>query len=321
MARKADTADGGFARVKEATGAPAAVGQACRVKGKAAPETISPEELAAFAERVRRRGEELYRDLPWRDTHEPFAVLVSEVMLQQTQVRRVLGRWERWMELFPTPAALAAAPVQAVLEQWQGMGYNRRALALHRAARAICERHGGQVPSGREELLALPGVGPATAAGVRVFAFGIFDLYIETNVRAVFIHELFPDDESVSDARIAPLVEASCPADASCRAWYYALLDYGAHLKATGVNPTRRAKAYTRQSRFEGSRRQKRAYLLRCVLDGTGELGELVADLGQAEARAGREAPAEDEVAGILADLEREGFLMRLPDGSWAPAE
>ncbi len=285
------------------------------------PASATPEGLAAFTERVRREGERLYRDLPWRDVRDPYAVLLSEVMLQQTQVARVLGRWEKWLADFPTPKALAGAPVQLVLERWQGMGYNRRALNLHRAAREICGRFGGRVPCGKEELLSLPGVGPATAAGVRVFSFGQPDVYIETNVRAVFIHEFFEGADEVAERDIAALVEATCPPDEGCRAWYYALLDYGAHLKAGGANPARRAKAYRRQSRFEGSHRQKRAFLLRCVLEGVGAPVDLAAELNAFEGTAGRPALDAGEVAAILEELAAEGFIVRLSDGRFAGAE
>ncbi len=125
----------------------------------------------------------------------------------------------------------------------------------------------------------------------------------------------------MAEREIAALVEATCPADGSCRAWYYALLDYGAHLKASGVNPARRAKAYRRQSRFEGSHRQKRAFLLRCVLEGVGAPDELDAELARAEEKAGRAAPDPGQAAQILSELAAEGFVTRLPDGSWAPAE
>jgi A/G-specific adenine glycosylase len=134
---------------------------------------LSAEEVTAFRERVLGHYREHGRhDLPWRLTHDPYAVLVSEVMLQQTQVARVVPYFERWMEAFPTPDALAAAPLDAVLEHWQGLGYNRRAVALRRAAETIARDHGGEVPRDYDALLALPGVGPATASAVLAFAYG-----------------------------------------------------------------------------------------------------------------------------------------------------
>ncbi len=281
---------------------------------------VSPERLEEFSATVWERGRELYRDLPWRDTHDPYAILLSEVMLQQTQVSRVMGRWEQWLETFPTIADLASAPLPPVLELWQGMGYNRRALNLKRCAEEVVAMHDGVVPSDKKALLGLPGIGPSTSAGVRVFAFRQPDMYLETNVRAVFIHELFPGRESVADKELVSLVEATCPQDARVRAWYYALLDYGAYLKKTMPNPTRRSKHYTRQSKFEGSHRQKRAYLLRRVIDDALSTEDLARDLAQSERASGRQEPSVEEVRAILDELEREGFVMRRGD-AWLCAE
>lgn len=281
---------------------------------------VSPERLEEFSATVWERGRELYRDLPWRDTHDPYAILLSEVMLQQTQVSRVMGRWEQWLETFPTIADLASAPLPPVLELWQGMGYNRRALNLKRCAEEVVAMHDGVVPSDKKALLGLPGIGPSTSAGVRVFAFRQPDMYLETNVRAVFIHELFPGRESVADKELVSLVEATCPQDVRVRAWYYALLDYGAYLKKTMPNPTRRSKHYTRQSKFEGSHRQKRAYLLRRVIDDALSTEDLARDLAQSERASGRQEPSVEEVRAILDELEREGFVMRRGD-AWLCAE
>ena len=186
------------------------------------------------------RGDELYRDLPWRHVDDPYAVLVSEIMLQQTQVARVGRFWERFLSAFPTVDALAAAAVPDVLELWQGLGYNRRALALKRTADTCAVERAGRLPETYEDLLALPGIGPATAAGVVAFAYQRPSVYLETNVRSVFLHELFPEEEAVSDKVLLPLVEAAAfhpVAAADPRRWYYGLLDYGAHLKATVPNP------------------------------------------------------------------------------------
>lgn len=281
---------------------------------------VSPERLEEFSATVWERGRELYRDLPWRDTHDPYAILLSEVMLQQTQVSRVMGRWEQWLEAFPTIADLASAPLPPVLELWQGMGYNRRVLNLKRCAEEVVAMHDGVVPSDKKALLGLPGIGPSTSAGVRVFAFRQPDMYLETNVRAVFIHELFPGRESVADKELVSLVEATCPQDARVRAWYYALLDYGAYLKKTMPNPTRRSKHYTRQSKFEGSHRQKRAYLLRRVIDDALSTEDLARDLAQSERASGRQEPSVEEVRAILDELECEGFVMRRGD-AWLCAE
>ena len=278
--------------------------------------------LGSFCETVWCEGDRLYRDLPWRRTRDPYAIWVSEVMLQQTQVARVDGRWQRWLERFPDTAVLADADAGDVLEEWQGLGYNRRALSLARAARMI-EDAGGEFPREERDLVALPGIGPATAAGIRAFAFDLPGVYLETNVRTVFLHELFPDAHDVPDSALVPLVREACPGFAAAcgaergpRAWYYALLDSGAFLKQTLPNPSRRSRTHARQSRFEGSRRQKRAELVRVLLDAR-RLGvaltrdDLARELDAVEVAAGRPPVDGDELDRILAELEREGFCAR----------
>ena len=282
-------------------------------------------ELRAFVEFVAKKGRELYRDLPWRRTYDPYAIWISEVMLQQTQVSRVDGRWQRWLERFPTVDALAAAAPSDVLDEWQGLGYNRRALSVHRTAQAISEA-GGVFPQDPKELVKLPGIGPATAAGIRAFAFNLHGVYLETNVRTVFLHELYPQAEGVPDSELVPLVELTCPAsiagaaDAAAteltpRSWYYALLDYGAYLKKTIPNPSRRSKSHVKQSRFEGSHRQKRAELLRVLLahkdEGGAEFETLHQELCQIEVNAGREILDEQVTLGLLEELAKEGFCQK----------
>lgn len=294
-----------------------------------------------FRTLVRAEGVRLYRDLPWRNTRDPYGIWISEVMLQQTQVPRVLERWGAWLDRFPSVQALAQAPVADVLEEWQGMGYNRRALALKGAAEAIVAEYDGEIPQDTRRLCALPGIGPATAQGIRSFAFDLPGVYLETNVRTVFLHHFFPDVPGVPDRELVPLIQAACPAGEDAagdlfaiaqdendtpRSWYYALLDYGAHLKKTVPNPSRRSSSYTRQSAFEGSRRQKRAHIVRMLLDASkcgGLLGidEIAAGVNDMELKAGRPHVERELVASILDDLEREGFCVRRESGGldvWA---
>lgn len=264
----------------------------------------------AFVALVREQGAALYRDLPWRNIDDAYGVLVSEVMLQQTQVARVQRYWQRWMSLFPTVDALAAADTATVLEAWQGLGYNRRALALKRACEQCSAEHAGQLPQKVDELVRLPGIGPATAAGVVAFAYDRPSVYIETNVRSVFLHELFPDGQGVSDKQLAPYVADTCP-DEGARSWYYALLDYGAHLKTQVANPSRRSSHYARQSAFEGSRREKRSFILKCVLaapEGIA-ISEVRRALDAHEREAGRDAVDPALFDSILSDLQAEGFF------------
>lgn len=280
--------------------------------------------LERFVDRVWSEGQGLFRDLPWRRSRDPYEVLVSEVMLQQTQVARVIGYHERWLAAFPDLEALAAAPLSVVLANWQGLGYNRRAIALKRLAEEVVQRArrdgvAARLPSDEAELKALPGIGPATAAGVRAFAFDLPGIYLETNVRAVVLHELFADAVGVPDREIVPLLERAFEIAAArgigARDWYFAMLDYGAHLKRTNPNPSRRSAHHSRQSRFEGSRRQKRAALLRAVMEEPGLQASAYA------ARVRERAQIDDrEAESVLEELSLEGFLVRDGD-SWLVAE
>jgi len=263
--------------------------------------------LDRFIATVVQRGAELYRDFAWRQTTDPYAILVSEVMLQQTQVSRVEKYFDVWLELFPTVDALAATTVSDVLEVWQGLGYNRRALMLKRTAEQISEQHAGNVPDTYDDLVALPGIGPATATGILAFAFNQPAPYLETNVRTVVLHELFPESCEVSDRAVRDVVETAATQsherNIEPRTWNYALLDYGAWLKKTVPNPSRRSKHHTVQSAFEGSHRQKRATLLRLVLElPNGTAGEY----------ADRSGYDIQTVEDILAELSSEGFFSPL---------
>ncbi|MEG2260283.1 MAG: adenine glycosylase [Raoultibacter sp.] len=268
---------------------------------------IEPDDFIA---RVWREGAQHQRNnLPWRCVDDAYAVLVSEVMLQQTQVVRVLKYWNAFLALFPTLDALAAADTACVLEQWQGLGYNRRALALKRAADICAAEHAGKLPRGIDALMALPGIGPATAAGVCSFAYNEPSVYLETNVRTVFLHEFFPEEQGVSDKELYPLVQITCSQD-NPRGWYYALLDYGAHLKATQVNPSRKSAHHTRQSSYVGSRRQKRAEALRCVLANPGiSDGELFAHLEAFEHAGKREQLDYQAYRSVVDGMVAEGFF------------
>jgi len=239
--------------------------------------------------------------MPWRETRDPYRILVSEVMLQQTQVDRVRAKYEEFVVAFPDLAALAVAPLDRVLAAWQGLGYNRRAVALHRSARILEREHRGLIPDDTAALVALPGIGAATAASIRAFAFDAPVVFIETNIRRVFIHEFFPGREAVADAELLPLVAATLDRR-SPRQWYYTLMDYGAALARQVPNPNRRSRAYTRQSRFEGSDRQVRGAILRALVGGSALTGSGIV----------RAAGGDSErVVRLLGDLEREGFLHR----------
>jgi len=204
-------------------------------------------------------------DLPWRKTHDPYRIMVSEIMLQQTQVDRVIPKYRAFIRKFPTVRALARAPLSAVLREWHGLGYNRRAKMLHQAAQAIVKKHNGRFPLDRNDLIDLPGIGPYTASAIRVFAHNQPDSLIETNVRAVFLHHFFPKKQKIADFVLLPYIEALTDTKAP-REWYSALMDYGSYLKKTVPNPSRRSAHHTRQKPFKGSDREIRGAILKALV-------------------------------------------------------
>ncbi|ABN57648.1 MULTISPECIES: HhH-GPD family protein [Methanoculleus] len=239
------------------------------------------------------------RDLPWRHTTDPYRILVSEIMLQQTQVERVVVRYREFLDRFPDFASLARAPRSEVLLAWQGMGYNRRAIALQETARRVVEEYSGDLPADVETLATFPGIGNATASAICAYAFNLPVVYVETNIRRIFIHFFFQDREGVRDDEILPLVERTLYRE-NPREWYSSLMDYGTVLKKRTANPNRRSASYSRQSRFEGSDRQIRGRILALVLEeGTVTEKEVILRLCEEPGR----------VKKILGDLAREGFV------------
>lgn len=204
--------------------------------------------------------------LPWRQTKDPYRILVSEMMLQQTQVDRVIPKYKDFLKAFPSFGSLAKAPLGAVLGHWQGLGYNRRAKMLHECAKAVVREYDGKLPEDEAKLRALPGIGPYTARAVLAFAFGVAESLIETNVRTVYIHHFFPNETDVTDSMLLPYIERTLPVD-NPREWYYALMDYGSHLKRTVGNNITKSKHYTKQSTFKGSDRQIRGAIIRELTD------------------------------------------------------
>ncbi len=205
------------------------------------------------------------RDFPWRQTTDPYHILVSEMMLQQTQTDRVAVKFEVFISAFPTVKTLAASSLRDVLMTWQGMGYNRRARQLLEMAVRIIESYGGKIPDTPEELVRLPGIGKATAAAICAFAFNKPVVFIETNIRAVFIHFFFHSRKKVHDQDILKLVEAMLD-QSNPRQWFSALMDYGAMLKRKHPNPSRKSAHHQKQTSFKGSRRQLRGLVLRSLL-------------------------------------------------------
>ncbi len=208
-------------------------------------------------------------DLPWRQpepdgSYNPYKILVSEIMLQQTQVSRVMPKFNDFVKTFPSFESLAAASLSDVVRKWSGLGYNRRAKFLHQTAQAIVEQCKGCLPKEYRGLVALPGVGPNTAGAILAYAYNEPAVFIETNIRTVFIHHFFADQQRVPDAKIVPLIETSL-LHGRIREWYWALMDYGTYVKQTVGNASRTSASYTKQTTFDGSRRQIRGQVLRLL--------------------------------------------------------
>lgn len=222
-------------------------------------------EVMAFRSVVLTYFREHGRVLPWRNTDDPYEILVSEFMLQQTQVPRVLKAYPVFLSRFPSVHRLAEVSQPDVLVAWQGLGYNRRALYLHRTARQVVDGYSGIIPDDVSRLERFPGIGHATASAICAFAYNQPTVFIETNIRTVFIHHFFAGEPTVSDKDILPLVDQTVDTD-DPRIWYHALMDYGVALKGAFGNPSRRSTSYTRQSPFQGSDRQLRSSILRIIL-------------------------------------------------------
>ncbi|MBM3894316.1 A/G-specific adenine glycosylase [Candidatus Dependentiae bacterium] len=239
------------------------------------------------------------RHFAWRDNPTPYYVFVSEVMLQQTQTFRIIDKFELFISHFPDFNTLAQAPFVDVLRCWKGLGYNRRAKFIQQAAQIICTKHDGVLPSLPEELVKLPGIGPATACSIPTFAFNKPTVFIETNIRAVFIHEYFPSQENITDAQLMPLIQSTVDIK-NPRDWYYALMDYGVFLKKNHKNPSRKSKHHVKQSKFEGSNRQLRGKILEQLL---------LFKKCTAHELAGVCASTEDKIDSITQDLINENLI------------
>jgi A/G-specific adenine glycosylase len=243
------------------------------------------------------------KNLPWRqnidDINFDYRVLVSEMMLQQTQVNRVIDKFNQWMELFPTISSLANASFDEVLSAWSGLGYNRRARYLQETAIILLNEFDGHVPREVSRLVELPGIGQATAAAIIVYAFNLPLVFIETNIRTVFIHHFFPDTTQVSDAQLVSLIDQSMDKE-NPREWYWAIMDYGSFLKQSVGNISKNSKHYKKQSKFEGSARQLRGSILKLLLIKERTLRDL------------QENTFFDErLEAILATLERERLIKK----------
>lgn len=262
---------------------------------------LSSEQIASFQYLIYSYYNKHRRDLPWRNTDNPYHILVSEIMLQQTQVERVIEKYGLFLARFPDVVSLSKATLKEVLEVWQGLGYNRRAISLTKLAGIIVSEHKSELPVDVEELVKLPGIGRATAGCILAFAFHVPSVFIETNIRRVFIHHFFQDRKGVHDKEIIPLVEATLDRS-NPRDWYYALMDYGSHLNKEIENPNKKSAHYSRQAPFEGSDRKIRGAVLKSLVKVTSMTEEDIVITINTEKRRTKK---------ILSALVKEGFIKK----------
>ena len=197
--------------------------------------------------------------------------MVSEYMLQQTQVSRVIPKYQQWMKTFPTLQSLSKAPLSKVLLHWSGLGYNRRARALHEASKTIFVKYKNKFPKDTETLITLPGVGAYTARAILTFSFGAREIFIETNIRTVFIHFFFDiQKEKIADELLLEVITQSLPSSDLCtiQEWYWALMDYGSYLKLNGNRSHQKSTHFKKQSTFQGSKRQVRGAIIKMLSKG-----------------------------------------------------
>lgn len=240
-------------------------------------------------------------ELPWRKTDDPYKILVSEMMLQQTQVERVIPYYTKFVKKYPSIRTLARAPLAEVLQMWQGLGYNRRAKFLHGACVYMMEIYGGNVPTDAAELESIWGIGPYTARAVMTFAYNHNAVFIETNIRTVIIQYFFKDQENISDTDITEVLKKVLP-HGQARAWYSALMDYGSHLKRTGIKHNSKVKGYIKQSQFRGSPREARGAVLRALTQGPSTKRRLLALVPP---------PRKAQMEHVLLQLEKEQMIVK----------
>lgn len=259
---------------------------------------LAPRTVAAFQRLIYQYYRKNGRVFPWRQTSDPYHIVVSEIMLQQTQTSRVVKRYEDFIALFPDFSSLAFAPLQNILQAWQGLGYNRRAIVLQRIAQTVVSSFDGQLPSTPEVLATLPGIGRYTASAIAALAFNQPTAFIETNIRTVFLYFFFRDTKEVADRDISPIVEATLDR-ANPREWYYALFDYGAMLKRKEKLSATSAH-YRKQSPFKGSNRELRGQILRLLLANSAiSEDEVIKQLNHSPVR----------IKKNLQQMQKEGFI------------
>jgi A/G-specific adenine glycosylase len=269
----------------------------------------TPKSRARFKATIRAFYRDNKRSFPWRETTNPYHILVSEIMLQQTQTERVVSFYNRFIRELPTFDALARCSTDHLITLWKGLGYNRRALALRATAQQVVDSYNGILPQSLEALTSLPGIGDYTAHAVTAFAYNKRALLIETNIRTVLIHHFFKECSEVSDQTLKIVLTQLLPRT-NYREWYYALMDYGVHLKAQGIKAHRQSAHYTKQKPFRGSRRELRGKILGMLLNEqtkTMRIDKIVLATGKSTT----------EVTAVVESLVQEGFMTKKRGGAY----
>lgn len=273
-----------------------------------------------FISTVEKFYKEYRRDMAWRRDTNPYYIVVSEIMLQQTQVHRVTGKFDSWIKRFPDWQALAKASTKDVLQEWSGLGYNRRALFLKRIAETITDKGKtkGVLPKTVDELTRLPGIGPNTAGSILAFAFNIPHPFIETNIRSVYIHHFFAEIEKVggkkackkiSDTEIMPLIEKTLRSKniaRNPREWYWALMDYGSYLKKNLPNPSRQSVHHVKQKAFKGSNRELRSKILKLIMKQS-----LTSEMIEKQLKGDVNKYTREQIERNVEALMKEGFIVK----------
>ena len=265
-------------------------------------ESISSDTVRLFQKTIYEYYEKHARHYPWRiASTTPYHILISEIMLQQTQTNRVIKKYKQFTKTFPDFSSLAHAKLYDIITVWQGLGYNRRALALKTIAETIIDKFGGVLPSNINELITLPGIGKYSASAICTFAFNQPHVFIETNIRTVFIHFFFNTKTGVKDKDLLLLVKQTLDTS-NPRKWYYALMDYGEMLKKKYPNPNRRSAHYRKQSAFKDSNRQIRGLILRVLTKETSLSENEMINILNLDSQ---------KIKHNLIQLQREGFIKK----------
>ena len=261
---------------------------------------ITKEIILSFREIIYDYYRNHKREFPFRENITPYNVLVSEIMLQQTQTSRVSEKFVKFTRKFPDFLSLSQAPLDTILKEWKGLGYNRRAIALKKIAEIVIKEYGGNLPDSIEILKSFPQIGHNTASSIRTFAFNIPTVFIETNIRRVYIYFFFPMKNNVSDNEILPIVKETVDKTMP-REWYYALMDYGVMLKKVHPDLNKKSSHYRKQAPFKGSSRQVRGQLLKMLIkDETMEIAEIQNKIKNIDPT---------KLKSILNQLQKEGFI------------